>query len=311
MPLTVTTLLNRLLARGKFRHVQILLKLAELGSVQRTADAIGVTQSSVTQTLAYLEALLETPLFHRHARGVHPTPACLDLLPLARQMLMGIRDTAQAVEARQRQGEGQVRLAASISATNGLLIDTLSAFHQQWPGIQIQLREAENDEQLQAIARGEVDLVACRRPPVVPEGWEFHALLEDRFAIVCRAQHPLARRGTADRGELEHALWMALPSGSAARERLDGISARCRQPLRMHPLVTRTSTMLWWLLLNHDLLTVLPLTMLMPLIRSGEIVELQVAGTAPMEPLGLLQPAERPTPAAQQLGAFMRAHFQR
>lgn len=73
---------------------------------------------------------------------------------------------------------------------------------------------------------------------------------------------------------------MALPSGSAARERLDNISARCRQPLRLHPLVTRTSTMRWWLLLNHDLLTVLPLTMLMPLIRSGQIVELNVAGTA-------------------------------
>ncbi|QKV55173.1 LysR family transcriptional regulator [Comamonas antarctica] len=309
MPATATTLLNRLLARGKFRHIQILLKLAELGSIQRTADAIGVTQSSVTQTLAYLEALLETPLFQRHAKGVHPTPACLDLLPLARQMLLGIRDTAQAVEARQRQGEGQVRLAASISATNGLLIDTLSAFHVRWPQIQIHLREAENDEQLQAIARGEVDLVACRRPPVIPEGWVFHALLEDRFAIVCRAGHPLARRGAADRDALESAVWMALPSGSAAREQLDSISARCRQPLQLHPLVTRTATMLWWLLLNHDLLTVLPLTMLRPLLRSGEIVELQVAGSAPMEPLGLLLPAERPTPAAQQLGDFLRAYF--
>ncbi len=77
----------------------------------------------------------------------------------------------------------------------------------------------------------------------------------------------------------------------------------------MHPLVTRTSTMVSWLLLHHDLLTVLPLTMLMPLIRTGQIVELDVAGTAPMEPLGLLQPAQRLAPAAQQLSDFMRAHF--
>ncbi|MNR41461.1 hypothetical protein D3C85_1598540 [compost metagenome] len=50
--------------------------------------------------------------------------------------------------------------------------------------------------------------------------------------------------------------------------------------------------------------------MLMPLIRTGEIVELDVAGSAPMEPLGLLQPAQRLTPAAQQLSDFMRAHFE-
>ena len=38
---TASNVLNRLLARGKFRHVQILLHLAELGSIQRTASAVG------------------------------------------------------------------------------------------------------------------------------------------------------------------------------------------------------------------------------------------------------------------------------
>lgn len=309
MPLTATTLLNRLLARGKFRHLQILLRLAEVGSVQRTADAIGVTQSSVTQTLAYLESLLETPLFHRHAKGVHPTDACRDLLPLARQVLLGIQDTAQAVEARHRQGDGRVRLLASISATNGLLIDTMAEFHQRWPGIQVHLREAEGDEQLQALARGEVDLIACREPPVIPERWLFHPLRADRFAIVCRQQHPLAAAGRADAADLQSAEWMALPSGSAARERLDDIAARCSAPFRIHPLITRTPTMMWWLLLQHDLLTVLPLTMVSPLIQTGQAVELRVAGEYPMKPLGLLQPASHPAPAAQQLSDFLRGQF--
>ena len=78
-------LLNRLLAKARFRHLQVLVKLAEVGSVRRTAEAIGMTQPGVTQLLADLEALLDVPLFHRHARGVLPTAACLDLLPLARQ----------------------------------------------------------------------------------------------------------------------------------------------------------------------------------------------------------------------------------
>jgi DNA-binding transcriptional LysR family regulator len=149
LPHSASALLNRLLARGKFRHLQVLLQLAELGSVQRTADAIGMTQSSVTQTLAYLENLLEVKLFERHARGVRPTAACL--------------------------------------------VDALPEFSARAPAIQVQLREAEGEDQLLAIARGEVDLVACRRPPVVPEGWEFHPVREDRFAIVCRVDNPLAR----------------------------------------------------------------------------------------------------------------------
>ena len=84
MTVTATVLLHRLVARGKFRHIQVLLKLAELGSVQRAAEAIGLTQSSVTQTLAYLESLLGTRLFTRHARGVMPTPLASQLVPVAR-----------------------------------------------------------------------------------------------------------------------------------------------------------------------------------------------------------------------------------
>ena len=113
-----SVLLHRLLARGKFRHVQVLLRLAELGSVQRAADAIGVTQSSVTQTLAYLEDLLGTPLFQRHARGVRPTAACRDLVPIARQIVAGLGEAVDTVSARRRQGSGTVRLVASASATN-------------------------------------------------------------------------------------------------------------------------------------------------------------------------------------------------
>ena len=81
-PASAAVLLNRLLSRGKFRHLQVLLRVAELGSVQRAADAIGVTQSSVTQTLAYLEALLDTPVLRRH-------PAALALMDELNRAVQG------------------------------------------------------------------------------------------------------------------------------------------------------------------------------------------------------------------------------
>ena len=118
---SASTLLNRLMARGKFRHIQILLQLAELGSLRRTADAIGVTQSSITQTLAHLESLLGLPLFHRHAKGVQPTDACRDLLPLARQVLLGVSESAEAIAARLNQGSGRIRMLASVAAIKGML----------------------------------------------------------------------------------------------------------------------------------------------------------------------------------------------
>ncbi|NML43609.1 LysR family transcriptional regulator [Ramlibacter sp. G-1-2-2] len=306
MPHSASALLNRLLARGKFRHVQVLLQLAELGSVQRTADAIGMTQSSVTQTLAYLENLLEVRLFERHARGVRPTPACTDLLPVARQLMLGVADSAQIVAARQQQGEGVVRMIASASATNGVLVDALPEFAQRHPGIQVHLGEAEGEDQLLAIARGEVDLVACRRPPVMPEGWEFHPLREDRFIIVCQADHPLARRRALKWADVAQATWLVLPAGVAARHRFDELARNFPQAPRSYPVVTRSLTMLWRLLRHQQLLALVPLNLARPLLDEGELAELRVGPAVHIEPIGILQPKAGMGQAASRLGEFLR-----
>lgn len=302
-------LLNRLLARGKFRHVQVLLKLAEVGSVQRTADAIGMTQSSVTQTLAYLERLLDVKLFERHARGVRPTLACTDLLPVARQVLLGICEGAELVIARRDLGRSVVRLQASVSAIHGLLVETLPAFGARHPGVQVHLAEAEGDDQLLAIARGEVDLVACRRPPVVPEGWAFAALLEDGFAVVCSATHPLARARRAGWAALAAETWLLAPVGTAARDRFDELARNFPVTPQTHTLVTRSPTMLWWLLRHEGALAFLPRNFAKPLIEAGEVRELATDMASPLEPLGLLRPIVRASEAAEALASHLQDHF--
>lgn len=304
---TASALLNRLLARGKFRHIQILLRLAELGSIQRTASAIGLTQSSVTQTLAYLEDLLEVPLFERHARGVRPTPACRDLLPVARQLMLGVVDGAEAIAARRRQGEGTVRVIGSAAATNGLLVSALPEFSDRHPAIQVQLREAEGEDQLLAISRGEVDLVVCRRPPVIPEGWEFHPVREDRLVVVCRSSHRLARKKALRPSDLAGETWLLLPAGLAARIHFDRFASDLPTPPATHSVVTRSLPMLWRLLLGRPLLALMARNLATPLLASGELVELSVVHTIPMEPIGLLQPETPAGEAALCLSSYLRA----
>lgn len=304
---TASALLNRLLARGKFRHVQVLLHLAELGSLQRTAEAIGMTQSSVTQALAYLEKLVEVRLFERHARGVRPTPACKDLLPVARQLMLGIAEGAEFVVARQKKGEGSVRVLGSASAINGILLGALPAFSDRHAAIHVQLREAEGEDQLLAIARGEVDLVACRRPPVVPEGWDFHPLWPDRLVVVGRADHSLAKARSLPWPKLAEQTWLLLPAGLAARTHFDVFAAQFPHPPSTHPVVTRSLPMLWRLLRDRDLLALLPLNLARPLLDAGELVELRVGEWGTMEPIGILQPQGALGEASRALSDFLKA----
>ncbi|MEJ8814707.1 LysR family transcriptional regulator [Variovorax ureilyticus] len=309
MSLSASVLLQRLLAGGRFRHIQLLLTLAELGSIQRTAEAIGITQSSATQTLAFLEGLLETQLFHRHARGVRPTRACTDLLPIARNVLHGVAEGAETIAARGAQGKGSVRLLASVAGVSGLLVRGLPLFHEKVPHIQVHLREAEGEDQLLAISRGEVDMVACRKPAIIPEGWSFVPLIPDRLVVVGAAGHRLVRSRRVTWKVLSTETWLLPPADTAARQRFDEFAATFTDGARVYPLITRAPAMIRWLLVNRGMLSLLPLSFVQHLIDAGELAEVRTAESIPVEPLGLLIPQGGGAEAGARLAEFLGEVF--
>ena len=115
--MTASILRNRLLSRARFRHLHVFVKVAELQTVKRAAEAVGVTQPSATQVLADLEQLLGCALFLRHAQGMSPTPAGTALLPLARKALALIDEAATQAAALAYGSTSVVRVAAISAAT--------------------------------------------------------------------------------------------------------------------------------------------------------------------------------------------------
>lgn len=308
MGLSSSVLLQRLLTRGKLRHVQVLLQLVELGSVQRTADAIGMTQSSVTQSLAYVERLLEMPLFHRHPKGVRPTPACLDLLPVMRQIMSGLATGAEAMAARHNAGLGLVRLYASGAAIHGLLIPALDVFNDRHPGIVVQLQEAEREDLLLAATGDLADIIVCRQPAVVPAGWRFEALVEDHLVVVCAPTHPLARTPRKRRvwKDLAGATWLLPPAGSIAREHFDTLAQEFAAPARTHALITRSLSTLFWQLRSRALLSLLPFRSVRHLVEEGTLVALPLDIGVAMEPIGMLLPEADAREAPSRLVAHLQ-----
>jgi DNA-binding transcriptional LysR family regulator len=288
--LSAPTLLNRVLARGKLRQVQVLLKMTELGSVRATADAIGIPEVSVTQAIAELEDLVHTKLFQQHSGGVRTTAAGAALVPHARQVMWGLMEAAEALVAHDRRGRMLVRVLASGADANGLVEQVLPAFAERYPQVQVQLDSAAEEDPVDAIARGEVDLVACRRPAVVPEGWGFRELRADRFAVVCAPDHPLAKGKHVRWSELSRQVWLLPPHGSPARRRFDDLTSHTRTEPLCYGVITHVPAMSWWLLHDHDLLAFVPYSIVRELVAQGELVELPTEKDDLCEPLGLLQP---------------------
>lgn len=305
MPNSALVLLNRLLAKARFRHLQILVRLAELGSVKRTAESIGMSQPAVTQLLADIERLLGVELFHRHARGVLPTAACRDLLPLARQSLAGLSASAEAVAERALPGRGVVRVWATTAAINGLLVRAVPAFNRRHPEVQLHVKEAEIQDQFLGIGRQELDIGFCRESTVVPQGWHFVPLMADEFVVACAPDHPLAHRRRIAWRTLARQTWLISPVDSAARHRLDELCASFEVPPPQCQVITRVTAMTWALLQPGHLLTLVPASVFRQLFAAGQLVKLSLERPLPFADLGMVLPSRDVAPATSQLADFL------
>ncbi len=289
MPPSANTLLNRFTVKAKFRHMQVLVKLAEVGSMRRAAQAVNMTQPAISQLVSELEKLLETDLFFRHAKGVEPTEATKELLPVAHRILGALEDGAENVASRLQQQSGVVRISASAAAIGGMIQGTLDRFATRYPGVLVHISQMNDTDPLGGIVEQTADIVCTREPSVVPEGWTFERCADDMLIAVCGHNHPYSSLQTITTEELGQTKWLLNRVGSVARQRFEDIASEhgwpqdCRCQMIMHiPELTKE------MLATGKYLAILPRSVALPWLASAEILELQTEINSPLPPLGFL-----------------------
>lgn len=300
-----TALRNRLISRGRFRNILVFVKTAELGSVRLAAEAVGMAQPSASQSLAELEALLQSPLFLRHSRGMSLTAVGNALLPLARRLLDVVDDGAHRVAAVQGSSSGVVRIAAIAAAVHGFLTEALPKFSQDNPEVVLHLEQMEGKRQLALIAGSEIDICICRHPGILPEGWQFQPLVADRFSIVCHPSHPFGQGHPVPLEQLASETWLTVPISMAARRALDGLFENTSNFPALYGVVTTVPSFITELLRTERLLALMPNRLVQHALESGELAEVPLPIDLPLLDIGMLTPTDEANAALGKLSAFL------
>ncbi|HZW23552.1 LysR substrate-binding domain-containing protein [Noviherbaspirillum sp.] len=141
----------------ELRQLRYFVAVAEERHFGRAAARLHMTQPPLSQTIQSLEAALGTPLFERTKRSVSLTPAGAALLPEARRILQqaaALPDLAR----RAASGEsGLLSLSFVSTADYSVLPPLLREFRERYPQVQIDLREATTDVQLEDLMQGRID----------------------------------------------------------------------------------------------------------------------------------------------------------
>lgn len=300
----VTVLRQRLLARARARQLQVIARVAELGSLHKAAVEVGLTQPALSQQIAEIERLLEAPLFVRHSRGIELTDLGHTLLPLVKRVLRCFDELAEHTAAMHGRSQGVVRIVASSSAVSSVLAPLLPHFGRRHPEIAVHLREVEPADMSSLISIDEADIVVCRALRTVPQGWTFQPLQQDRLAVVAGAQHPLTRRRRVTLDDLARAEWLSPPADSVARMAFDRLFDGMPLPSERR-VSSRSSAIMWAMLEAQPLLAIMPVSLAAQFMRAGILREVKLEGALPLHPIGILQPSGGLRDAAAKLAAFL------
>src|SRR5262245_39636021 len=105
----------------KVREVHILSTVVEAGSMAKGAALLSMTQPSVSEAIANLEALLRVRLLDRGPRGIAPTIYARALLKRGRVVLDELSQTVKDINFLSDPTKGEVRIGCPESFSAGLV----------------------------------------------------------------------------------------------------------------------------------------------------------------------------------------------
>lgn len=122
------------------RQLAHFLAVVDHGSVTRAAEALYISQPSLSQALRSLEKRLGVRLFRRTGRGVVPTEEGLALVDPARRILATVDDCRSSLRAVSQLQAGRLVVVADAMLTLDPFIGIVDRWHRAHPDVVIDIR---------------------------------------------------------------------------------------------------------------------------------------------------------------------------
>src|SRR5437870_6060505 len=181
---------------GRLNSIQLVqvegfLEVARLGSVSRAAEALFITQPTLTARLHSLERELGAKLFQRTPRGMRLTEAGRAWVPFAERALRALVDGRDALEQTMSASAGHLMIASAPAVSTYLLPSLLERFVAAHPRVEVSVRTGHSEDVVELVLRDEVQIGlgrAIRHPDL-----ELRAFHTEHLVLVCAPDHPFTQ----------------------------------------------------------------------------------------------------------------------
>ena len=223
--------------------LEAFVAIAEQGSFQKAAGALHITQTALTRRLQNLESLLGVKLVERTTRSVALSRLGLDFLPQARRLLTELAGALTEIHETGKAQRGEVAIACVPTVGVQYLPRVIQEYSARHPENRIKILDHASSGVADAVLRREAEFGITIGGPRHPELTSV-PLLQDRFVLTCRDDHPLAGRRSVRWKQLAAHRLIFAGEVSGNRPLLDTALATRNVTLRSHYEVQRSSTAL-------------------------------------------------------------------
>jgi DNA-binding transcriptional LysR family regulator len=145
-------------------ELRAFLVLADHLHFSQAAEVLHVSQPALTKQMQRLEAKVSGRLLVRGYRKVGLTPAGEILRDRARRLLREAEVAEQMARLAVNGKAGVLRIGFGIGSLAAGLPDMLMRFRQQFPEVQVSMRDMSTPNQIEALHQGEIDVGFVRLP---------------------------------------------------------------------------------------------------------------------------------------------------
>lgn len=188
-----------------------LQKILELGSFTKAADALGFTQSSVSQMIASLESELSMKLLTRSRHGIRLTSEGVELYPFIERTIFQY----QAMQEKSREIKGLetgiIRVGTLTSITCHWMPQLIRGFQEQYPHVQFLFHQGDYTSIPEWIRTGAVDFGFVS--PSAVSDLKMETIREGEMLAILPINHPLASQNTIRLEELVTEPFILLEEG--------------------------------------------------------------------------------------------------
>jgi DNA-binding transcriptional LysR family regulator len=279
-------------------QLEAFVQVANQRSFSRAAEALFLTQPSVTARIQALERDLGERLFERSGRGVRLTEVGACFLPHAERVLQALNAGKDAIDSLRNLQSGSLILASATTVSAYILPGVLKTFRQRFPRVEVSVRTGRSEQVLQMLLADEAQVGLVRA--VYHQDIETKGLIEDELVLIANSSHVLANIGTVTVDQLGDHPFIFFDRNSSYYSIAQGL-------FRQHGIVPRTQMELdsmeaSKMMVEEGLgLSLVPRISVERELEQGILREIEIAGTPnPTRQIALINRRSRPLgPVAQ------------